>query len=183
MEQERGHLQTEEVHLDWFGTIIADQKLGVGLGAAFWYIAHTRKEKSLARNRRQSCSINHWFPELCGYFELISSLTHSYNIWYLMPTFQLLLDPDFSTSAEPWLRKYTLITLRRICQNTLLYPQSYVLNDIKDASHLDGGGFCDIYRGSYNEQVLCLKVVRLFQKSDKDKMLKVRGGFPLYASQ
>lgn len=47
------------------------------------------------------------------------------------------------------------------------------MKDITRDALEDGGGFCDIYRGRYKRQTLCLKVVRVFQKSDTDAMLRV----------
>lgn len=96
-----------------------------------------------------------------------------------MPIFQLLLDPDFLKSAEDGLRKYTLIVLRKLCENSMLYPQSYVLKGIENLSHQNSeGGLCDIYQGRYKGQALCLKVVRLYQKTKADVILKVRDHIP-----
>lgn len=81
------------------------------------------------------------------------------------------------TLAEPGLRKYTLITLRKLCENSALYPESYVLNSIENISFQNSeGGFGDIYQGHYKGRVLCLKVVRLFQKV-RHEILKVRACF------
>lgn len=48
------------------------------------------------------------------------------------------------------------------------------MKNVTFGSPEDGGGFCDIYKGWHGEQRLCLKVIRLFQKSDTDAALKVR---------
>ncbi|KAJ3571924.1 hypothetical protein NP233_g3440 [Leucocoprinus birnbaumii] len=56
----------------------------------------------------------------------------------------------------------------------MLYPRYYVLKDITCDSQEDGGGYCDIHKGHWiNGQVLCLKVVRLYQRSDTEKLLKL----------
>lgn len=43
-------------------------------------------------------------------------------------------------------------------------------------SALDGGGFGDIWEGLLGGQEICIKVLRVYQKSDKSKLLKVRLG-------
>lgn len=55
----------------------------------------------------------------------------------------------------------------------MLHPQCYVLKDIVFDSREDSGGFCDIYRGHRGGRSLCLKVVRIHQKSDTDAVLRV----------
>jgi hypothetical protein len=39
---------------------------------------------------------------------------------------------------------------------------------------LDAGSFGDIWKGSLGGQEICIKVLKVFQKSDKVKLLKVR---------
>lgn len=109
---------------------------------------------------------------LIDFFNSVGIYSSSFS--HILTTFQLLVDPVFLNSAEPWLRKYTLIILRKLCENSMLYPQTYVLNGIQNPSRQGGGGFCDIFRASCNGQLLCLKVIRLIRDSDKDKLLKVR---------
>ncbi|KAJ3569204.1 hypothetical protein NP233_g5203 [Leucocoprinus birnbaumii] len=75
-----------------------------------------------------------------------------------------------------WLRKHILIALRQLAENSMLYPQSYVLRDIISGSQPEAcGGFCDIYKGTWRQhgQPLCLKVVRLYEKSDINQMFKL----------
>lgn len=65
--------------------------------------------------------------------------------------------------------------LRRLSETSTLYPRCYVLKGTTVVSGvISGGGFCDIYQGRYGEHSLCLKVVRLFQTSEKENILKVR---------
>ncbi|KXN80747.1 Tyrosine-protein kinase receptor TYRO3 [Leucoagaricus sp. SymC.cos] len=75
--------------------------------------------------------------------------------------------------VTPWFRKHTVITLYKLCKTSLLYPQCYVLRDIdRETQPQDHGGFCDIYRGDYSGQKLCLKVVRAVKKSERDALLQ-----------
>ncbi|KAF9455030.1 kinase-like protein, partial [Macrolepiota fuliginosa MF-IS2] len=85
-------------------------------------------------------------------------------------SFQVILQPDL---ANPGLRKHSLIVLYKLAKSSKVYPQCYVLKDIKRGTPEDGGGFCDIYKGRHNDQYVCLKVIRLYQKPDTDAMLKV----------
>ncbi|KAF5361832.1 hypothetical protein D9756_002261 [Leucocoprinus leucothites] len=87
--------------------------------------------------------------------------------------YSLLSTPEYLETAAPWLRKHTLIVLRRISEASVLYPQCYVLNGIQTNSQEGGGGFCDIYKGHFEGQDICLKVVRLYQKTETNKMLKM----------
>ncbi|KAF5356843.1 hypothetical protein D9756_006803 [Leucocoprinus leucothites] len=70
------------------------------------------------------------------------------------------------------LQKHALIALYKLSKETLLYPHCHVLKDIVFDQHESRGAFSDIHRGHHRDQQLCLKVVRLHQKSDTDAMLK-----------
>lgn len=84
---------------------------------------------------------------------------------------KVLLEP---TTPTHWLQKHSLIALRELSRGSLVYPHCYALKDIVFDSHEGGGAFSDIYKGRHSEHHLCLKVVRLHQKSDTEAMLKVR---------
>ncbi|KXN92263.1 Serine/threonine-protein kinase B-raf [Leucoagaricus sp. SymC.cos] len=91
---------------------------------------------------------------------------------------QLMIDYMYSVLLEPALlppgmRKYWLIALYKLSKASLLYPHCYFLKDITCNSQESCGGFSDIYKGRSGEQDLCLKVVRLYQKSHTDAMLKI----------
>ncbi|KAJ3570724.1 hypothetical protein NP233_g4216 [Leucocoprinus birnbaumii] len=91
---------------------------------------------------------------------------------------QLMVDFLYNVVREsscpiPWLQKHALIALYKLSKTTLLYPHCYVLKDIVFDSHESGGAFSDIHRGHHGERQLCLKVIRLHQKSDTDAMLKI----------
>lgn len=65
------------------------------------------------------------------------------------------------------------MALRKLSENSMLYPRWYVLEDIKEESHEDGGGFCDVHKGRYDHLKLCLKVVKVYLKEPMDDKLKV----------
>jgi hypothetical protein len=90
---------------------------------------------------------------------------------------QVLLEP---TLPKYWLRKYTLIALYKLCRACLLYPQCYVLKNVNEDSRedsLDGGGFSDVYKGRFEKQQLCLKVIRLQTGKKMKDTAKVRNIF------
>ncbi|KAF5351192.1 hypothetical protein D9756_008184 [Leucocoprinus leucothites] len=80
----------------------------------------------------------------------------------------LALDP-----SKTRLRKQVLITLYRLCKESHCYPECYTIHNIEIESHEGGGGFCDIHRGHHKDQILCLKVVRQFRKTDTEAMIKL----------
>ncbi|KXN84356.1 Serine/threonine-protein kinase HT1 [Leucoagaricus sp. SymC.cos] len=83
----------------------------------------------------------------------------------------LRMDPAFV-----WLRKHTLIALYRLCKASHSIPECYALHDITVLAEIESsGGFCDIRKGKYGDQLLCLKVVRHYQskKRDSDYMMKL----------
>ncbi|KAF9441661.1 kinase-like protein [Macrolepiota fuliginosa MF-IS2] len=57
----------------------------------------------------------------------------------------------------------------------MLYPRCYVLKGIRyDSRYEDSGGFCDIVRGRTDDDLeLCLKVVRVYQRHETDKIMKI----------
>jgi hypothetical protein len=55
-----------------------------------------------------------------------------------------------------------------------LVPECLVLKGIEvDGDPVAGGGFGDVYKGRYQNQEIALKVLKLYQKSDMEKLLKV----------
>ncbi|KAJ3567064.1 hypothetical protein NP233_g6603 [Leucocoprinus birnbaumii] len=80
----------------------------------------------------------------------------------------LAMDP-----SKIHLRKLILVTLYRLSKAANCYPECYALNNIVVGSQEGGGGFCDIHRGRHRDQVLCLKVVRMFRRSETEGMIKL----------
>lgn len=73
-----------------------------------------------------------------------------------------------------WIQKYSLIALYKLSKASLVYPHCYILREITFGSHESGGAFSDVHKGQHGDRDLCLKVIRIHQKSDTDAMLKVR---------
>jgi len=64
--------------------------------------------------------------------------------------------------------------LIRLSTATGLYPECLVLEGIKIIGNpIGGGGFADIYKGCLLDQEIAVKVLRIYQKSDIQKLFKV----------
>ncbi|KAJ3553050.1 hypothetical protein NP233_g12734 [Leucocoprinus birnbaumii] len=78
------------------------------------------------------------------------------------------------TGITQWLRKHMTITLYELCRINNRYPQCFILDDIYLDTSEDGGGFSDVFKGHQGstDEALCLKIIRLYQRSDVEAMLK-----------
>lgn len=77
-------------------------------------------------------------------------------------------------SLEPQSKSCMIKTIMRLSQNSFLYPQSLLVDGIKrDDIPFSSGTFGDVYRGTFRGQVVGLKVIKLYKKSDIGKIFKV----------
>ena len=77
-------------------------------------------------------------------------------------------------TVDPTLRRRHVKALIRLSRATGLYPECLVLDGIEiigDA--VGGGGFADIFKGRLHDQEIAVKVLKVYQKSDIEKLLKV----------
>jgi hypothetical protein len=77
-------------------------------------------------------------------------------------------------AVDPALRRHHVKALIKLSGATGLYPECLVLKGIEiigDA--VAGGGFADIFKGRLRDQEIAVKVLRVYQKSDIEKLLKV----------
>ncbi|KAF9449202.1 kinase-like protein [Macrolepiota fuliginosa MF-IS2] len=85
---------------------------------------------------------------------------------------QVLLHPEF---IEPRDQECLRSILSRLSKETSQYPQCYVLDGLR-IDQLEpadnSGGFCDVYKVRYSEQEVCLRVLRLGQRSDVERVIK-----------
>ncbi|KAJ3567063.1 hypothetical protein NP233_g6609 [Leucocoprinus birnbaumii] len=75
--------------------------------------------------------------------------------------------------SQTHLRKHILITLYRICKASQCHPKSHTLHNIAVGPQEAGGGFCNIHRARYRDQVLYLKVIRPFKNIDTEGVIKL----------
>ncbi|KAG5353081.1 hypothetical protein C0989_010463 [Termitomyces sp. Mn162] len=89
----------------------------------------------------------------------------------LLDTFQLLLDtPQLDTQ----LRRSLVAATQRLSRKSGRYPICYELKGVKqvETEPTAAGGFADIYKAVFEGQVVCLKVIRLYQDSQLEHLLK-----------
>ena len=64
--------------------------------------------------------------------------------------------------------------LVRLSQSSGLYPECLVLDGINlRGNPVAGGGFGDVWKGDLVGQMIAIKVLKVYDKSDRDKLLKV----------
>jgi hypothetical protein len=73
-------------------------------------------------------------------------------------------------------------TLKRFfnCLETLGSIRNASLS--KEDNTVSGGGFSEVHRGYYNEKHIAAKVLKVFQNSDIDQVLKVALQCPIFVS-
>ena len=55
-----------------------------------------------------------------------------------------------------------------------LYPECMALKELKiRAGPVAAGGFGDIYKGQLRDQMIAVKVLKVYEESDMDKLLRV----------
>jgi hypothetical protein len=77
-------------------------------------------------------------------------------------------------TVDPALKRRHVKALIRLSRATGLYPECLVLNDIEIIGDAIGtGGFADIFKGWLWDQEIAVKVLKVFQKLNIEKLLKV----------
>ncbi|KAH0582271.1 hypothetical protein H2248_011911 [Termitomyces sp. 'cryptogamus'] len=89
----------------------------------------------------------------------------------LLDFFQFTLDMP---GLYPELRRNFLIATQRLSSCSGLYPTCYDLKTIElmGGHPVTSGGFADIYKGRCNSEIVCLKVIRVYQTSHFQLFLK-----------
>ncbi|KAG6818581.1 hypothetical protein H0H93_003796 [Arthromyces matolae] len=89
----------------------------------------------------------------------------------LLDSFQRLLD----VPGLDWgFRKQLIVATQRISLRSGLYPACYELQGVEDVGAFphSGGGFPDIYKGKFQGEVVCIKIIRIFETTQIAYMLK-----------
>ncbi|KAI3615128.1 hypothetical protein WG66_016743 [Moniliophthora roreri] len=79
--------------------------------------------------------------------------------------------------VSPRLRSSILKAMVRLSKRSKLYPDSLAIHNVRRLGEhpVDSGRFGEIWRGCFREaaeQVVCLKVVKLYARSDVDKVIR-----------
>lgn len=90
----------------------------------------------------------------------------------LLDTFQSIIG---LASFEDHLRRDLITATKRLSSNADLYPSSFALTDVwrTDIRPMASGTYADIYRGRYQGQPVCLKIVRVYERSSYEYIAKV----------
>jgi hypothetical protein len=72
-------------------------------------------------------------------------------------------------------KHFHINALLKLSRSSGLYPECMTLRGIKLVGNTaaDGGGYGEIWKGLLNGQEIAIKVLRLFRRSDKHRLLKV----------
>ncbi|KIM91561.1 hypothetical protein PILCRDRAFT_58112, partial [Piloderma croceum F 1598] len=73
------------------------------------------------------------------------------------------------------IKRHYIHTLMKLSRALRLYPECMMLNGIELVGRkaVTGGAFSDIWIGSLGSQEISVKVLKLYQRSDINKLLKV----------
>ncbi len=62
----------------------------------------------------------------------------------------------------------------RLCAASGITPRCLVLQEIQCGNKpVASGGFGDIWKGYYGKHLVCLKVARVYEKSDVERLIRV----------
>ena len=76
--------------------------------------------------------------------------------------------------VDPALKRRHIKALTKLSRATGLYPECLVLQGIEiRGDAVGGGGFADIFKGRLRNQQIAVKVLKVYEKSDIEKLLKV----------
>ncbi|KAG6908520.1 hypothetical protein DXG01_004372 [Tephrocybe rancida] len=89
----------------------------------------------------------------------------------LLDSFQLLLD---RSELEPQFRRDLIIATQRVSANSGLHPTCYTLEGVDEIGQYPeaGGSFADVYKGTFHDQQVGIKAIRLFQRDQTQHALK-----------
>lgn len=74
--------------------------------------------------------------------------------------------------------------IRKIVRQTNIIPPSFIMSGVvKTSEHpVSGGGFADVYMGKYENKVVAVKVLRVFDPNDSSLAERVHGVSSLFRS-
>ncbi|KAF9260022.1 kinase-like protein [Marasmius fiardii PR-910] len=101
--------------------------------------------------------------------ELLGTKGDTAQQW--LDLFQLLAEyPNVSTTLRPSIFKLMI----RLSRNSGLHPQCLTIQGVEKLGDypVGGGAFGDVWQGRFAQQLVCLKVIRVFSRSDVQQILK-----------
>ena len=92
--------------------------------------------------------------------------------WVVLTRYYAYQRLDFWT--DPEYKPRHVKTLVKLSKNSALFPDCLVLKDIEyDGFPVEGGGFGDVYKGRLGGLKIAIKVLKVYKKTDLDKLRKV----------
>lgn len=112
----------------------------------------------------------HMFQDLAEYKKFLSYRDEEAQ--RLVNLLQMLL--DYSPPVEGAFRILFTQALLRLSRKSELYPQCFALTDVTRQGEypVTNGHFGEIYKGSFRRRLVCLKVVKMYEKSDPAPLYK-----------
>ncbi|KAJ7740617.1 kinase-like domain-containing protein [Mycena metata] len=82
---------------------------------------------------------------------------------------------DYDVDAATMNRRRLFKALLRLSADSKLYPQCLTLTGLQQERLVAGGSFGDVYKGLLGDQSVAIKMMRVFEESDIDALLKEFG--------
>ncbi|KAJ7740620.1 kinase-like domain-containing protein [Mycena metata] len=82
---------------------------------------------------------------------------------------------DYDVDAATINRRRLFQALIRLSANSKLYPRCLTLTGLQQERLMAGGSFGDVYKGLLGDQSVAIKMMRVFEESDIDALLKEFG--------
>ncbi|KAI3611393.1 hypothetical protein WG66_002148 [Moniliophthora roreri] len=107
--------------------------------------------------------------------------SHQSLVQSLLDLFQVL---SLRADLTPQLRSSMLKAMLRLSKKSGQCPSLLAIDDFETEGNgpVASGGFCDIWKGRIGTELVCLKIVRVYQVSDIKQIWKVRVKAPLCRS-
>ena len=72
-------------------------------------------------------------------------------------------------------RRSLVVAMQRLSKNTNLYPTVFTLKDVTMTGNdaIAAGSFADVYRGIFEGQSVCLKMIKVFGSTAVEYTMKV----------
>ncbi|KAJ7678568.1 kinase-like domain-containing protein [Mycena olivaceomarginata] len=83
----------------------------------------------------------------------------------------------------PSFRTRLVKALLRLSGNSRLFPRCFALTGLQQGRLVAGGSFSDVYKGSLRDRMVAIKVMRVFEDSDVEQLLKQFGSEALIWGQ
>ncbi|KAJ7651271.1 kinase-like domain-containing protein [Roridomyces roridus] len=115
----------------------------------------------VGRLNRLFCEEEKWHTELSARPD---------SAQWLLDLLQDLLDDD--ANITPADRRLLSKALIRLSDYSMLYPRCFTLDDLEHERLVAGGSFSDVYTGCPHGQRVAVKMMRVFEESDIDAVLK-----------